>query len=140
MRMILSRSEAETFEFARALAASLPLPAHVLLFGELGAGKTTFTKGLAAGFGLADVDDVSSPTFTLVNRYSGRTPIYHVDLYRIDAGDFCGLDLERIFDDPENVVVVEWAERLGDLTPPAPVRVKLTYVDSHSRRIEAASG
>ena len=64
----LSQSEAETFRFARELAESLPVPSHILLIGELGAGKTIFTKGLAAGFGLDDVDDVSSPSFTLVNR------------------------------------------------------------------------
>ena len=132
----LSRSENETFEFARKLAFSLTPPAHFLLFGELGAGKTMFTKGLAAGLGLEDVDDVSSPTFTLVNRYRGRVPVYHIDLYRIESGDFCGLDLEGIFADPNAVAVIEWAERLGNLTPSNAIRVQLTYVDDHSRKIE----
>ena len=132
----LSQSENETFEFARELAFSVTAPAHFLLFGELGAGKTMFTKGLAAGLGLEDVDDVSSPTFTLVNRYRGRVPVYHVDLYRIESGDFCGLDLEGIFADPNAVAVIEWAERLGNLTPSKAIRVQLTYVDDHSRKSE----
>ena len=132
---LLSRSEEQTFDYARELAGSLRVPAHILLFGELGAGKTTFTKGLAAGFGLEDIDDVTSPTFTLVNQYQGRVPIYHVDLYRIESGDFEGLGLEEIFDYNDAVVVIEWAERLGDLMPADAIRVSLDYVDSQSRQI-----
>ena len=85
--LFVSSSEQATLEYATKLGASLPTPVRILLVGELGAGKTTFTKGLAAGFGLADMGDVSSPTFTLVNRYTGRVPIYHVDLYRVDSDD-----------------------------------------------------
>ena len=136
----LSESEAETFGFARELAESLPVPSHILLIGELGAGKTVFTKGLAAGFGINDVDDVSSPSFTLVNRYPGRIPIYHVDLYRVAPGDLYDLGMEDIFDDPGAVVVVEWAERLGELTPSEATRISLTYIDDHSRRIEFHEG
>ena len=132
----LSESEEQTFEFARELAASLQLPAYILLFGELGAGKTTFTKGLAAGFGLEDVDEVSSPTFTLVNQYQGRVPVYHIDLYRVESTDLYDLGLDDIFDDPEAAVVVEWAERLGNLTPERPIRVTLTYIDDQTRQID----
>lgn len=132
----LSESEEQTFEFARELAASLQLPAYILLFGELGAGKTTFTKGLAAGFGVADVDEVSSPTFTLVNQYQGCVPVYHVDLYRVESTDLYDLGLDDILDEPEAVVVVEWAERLGDFTPETPTRVTLTYIDDHTRQID----
>ena len=131
----LSRSEEQTFAFARALAGSLLVPAHILLFGELGAGKTTFTKGLAAGFDLEDFDDVTSPTFTLVNQYQGKVPIYHVDLYRIESGDFEGLGLEEILDSPNAVVVIEWAERLGVLTPDDAVRVSLSYVSPSERKV-----
>src|SRR6185436_8586192 len=84
---VISKSESETFRVGRELAESMPLPAHVLLYGDLGAGKTSFTRGLAAGFGLQQIDEVSSPTFTLINEYSeytGRAKIYHIDLYRID--------------------------------------------------------
>jgi len=133
---ILSRSEAETYAFARKLAESMPTPAHILLFGDLGAGKTTFTRGLASGFGVETVDDVSSPTFTLINQYKGRTRIYHIDLYRVEGGNLDGLGLEDIFDDPQAAVIVEWAERLGDFATPGAAKVFLEYVDDSSRRIE----
>ena len=132
----LSQSEEQTFEFARRLAESLEVGAHILLFGELGAGKTAFTKGLAAGFGLGDVDEVSSPTFTLVNRYQGPVTIYHIDLYRVGAGDLHDLGLDEILEDPAAVTVIEWAERMGDFTPPGAIRIFLSYVDAHTRQIE----
>src|SRR5215475_7193367 len=83
---MLSTSEKETYDFAKQLAQSLPRPAHILLYGDLGAGKTIFAKGLADGFGVADVNEVSSPTFTLINQYAGRVRVYHIDLYRIETG------------------------------------------------------
>jgi tRNA threonylcarbamoyladenosine biosynthesis protein TsaE len=133
---MVSVSEQETHDFAKNLAKSLPIPAHVLLYGDLGAGKTTFAKGLAEGFGVTDVDDVSSPTFTLINQYSGGTKIYHIDLYRVETGKLEGLGLEEIFDDPNAAVIVEWAERLGSFDTPGAVKVFLAYVDDHSRRID----
>src|SRR5262250_1827917 len=133
---MLSTSEAETYNFAKKLAESLPIPAHILLYGELGAGKTIFAKGLADGFGVVDVDEVSSPTFTLINQYRGRVKIYHIDLYRIEPGTLDGLGLEEIFDDPDAAVIIEWAERLGSFETPGAVRVFLSYVDDHSRKIE----
>ena len=135
----LSRTEAETLAFARRLAESLTPPALILLEGELGAGKTTFTKGLAAGFGVQDLSEVSSPTFTLVNRYRGDVVIYHVDLYRVDSGDLYDLGLEDIMAETDSVTIIEWADRLGDLPLDAPVNVSLAYVDEHTRRIEVRS-
>ena len=133
---MLSTSEQETYNFAKTLAESLSIPAHVLLYGDLGSGKTLFAKGLAVGFGVANVDDVSSPTFTIINEYSGRLKIYHIDLYRIETGALDGLGLEDIFDDPGAAVIVEWAERLGSFETPGAVRVFLTYVDDRSRKID----
>jgi len=133
---MISTSEQQTLEIARDLAGSLSMPAHVLLYGDLGAGKTMFAKGLAEGFGVVDVDEVSSPTFTLINQYSGRVRIYHIDLYRIETGRLEGLGLEEIFDDPNAAVIVEWAERLGSFKTPGAVKVFLGYVDDHSRRID----
>src|SRR5262245_51947666 len=129
---MVSVSEQETYSFARKLAQSLPLPAHILLYGDLGAGKTTFAKGLADGFGVIEVDEVSSPTFTLINQYSGRVKVYHIDLYRIETGKLEGLGLEEIFDQPDAAVIVEWAERLGSFETPGAVKVFLTWVDDHS--------
>ena len=133
---MISRSEEETCATAKELAARLKIPAHILLYGDLGAGKTLFAKGLADGFGVTDVDEVSSPTFTLINQYSGRVRIYHIDLYRIETGALDGLGLEEIFDDSNAVVIVEWAERLGKFETPGAVRVFLAYVDDHSRKID----
>ena len=133
---MISRSEEETFQIGRKLAESATLPAHILLYGDLGAGKTALTRGIAAGFGLKDVDDVTSPTFTLINEYRGRIKIYHIDLYRIETGRLDGLGLDEIFEDPEAAVVIEWAERLGDFPAPGAVKVFLHYVDEVSRSIE----
>jgi tRNA threonylcarbamoyladenosine biosynthesis protein TsaE len=132
----LSASEQETLVVARDLAASLSMPAHILLYGDLGAGKTIFSKGLAAGFGVEDITEVTSPTFTLINEYLGRVRIYHIDLYRIQTGELHGLDLEEIFDDPDAAVIVEWAERLGSFEIPGAVQVFMSYLDEHSRKIE----
>jgi tRNA threonylcarbamoyladenosine biosynthesis protein TsaE len=132
---LVSRSEQETLDFGRTLAESLPIPARLLLVGDLGAGKTTLTRGLAAGFGV-DPDDVSSPTFTLVNRYSGRIPVYHIDLYRIGPDETFELGLDEILDDPRAAVIIEWAERLGDQEVDGAWRVTLSWVDSRTRRIE----
>jgi len=136
---MISTSEQQTYDFARQLAAGLKVPAHILLYGDLGAGKTLFSKGLADGFGVKDVDDVSSPTFTLINQYSGRMKVYHIDLYRIEPGTpgaLDGLGLEEIFDDPAAAVIIEWADRLGSFETPGALRVFLSYLDDHSRKIE----
>lgn len=107
-----SNSEADTRAIAAALAPSLSPGSVVLLSGDLGAGKTAFVRGLAAGLGI-DPDEVTSPTFTLVHEYrGGRLPLIHVDLYRLDRAE-----LDEIGLDPDLAVVgvtaVEWSERLS---------------------------
>jgi tRNA threonylcarbamoyladenosine biosynthesis protein TsaE len=100
-------------DFGSRLARELTVPSVVLLRGSLGAGKTTLARGLAVGLGLADPSVVTSPSFTLVNVYSGSCPIYHVDLYRIEkARELDSLGLEE-FLGREGVTLVEWAERLA---------------------------
>ena len=133
---MISQSEQQTYAVAKELAHNTKIPAHILLYGDLGAGKTVFAKGLADGFGVTDVDDVSSPTFTLINQYVGQVRIYHIDLYRIETGALGGLGLEEIFDDHNAAVIVEWADRLGRFETPGAVRVFLSYVDDHTRKID----
>jgi tRNA threonylcarbamoyladenosine biosynthesis protein TsaE len=125
-------SENETFERAAQLARELAPGAIVLLSGDLGAGKTTFVRGLAAGLGI-DPADVTSPTFTLVHEYKGgRLPLVHVDLYRLDRAD---LDEIGIDQDVANagISAVEWAERLTRDLPHA-IRIRIDDAGD-SRRV-----
>jgi tRNA threonylcarbamoyladenosine biosynthesis protein TsaE len=110
-RVVVTRSEEETFRLAEELASGFKGVEVVLLTGELGAGKTVFAKGLAAGLGVTDAGRVSSPSYTLVNVYKGRVSVYHIDLYRLEsASEIRDLGWEDYLG--EGVVIVEWAERL----------------------------
>lgn len=107
---VVTSSEEETAAAGERLAATLAAGDVVLLYGNLGAGKTAFVRGLARGFG-ADPAEVSSPTFTLVQEYAGpRATLYHVDLYRLDPAEVDDLGLDELVS-ADGVVAVEWAER-----------------------------
>ena len=108
MRTIVTNSEGETVAAGRDLAARIDVGTVVLLHGELGAGKTVLVRGIAEGLGVSP-DDVSSPTFTLIQEYRGRIPLYHVDLYRLAAVEADDLGLEELCQ--TGVVAVEWAEK-----------------------------
>ena len=132
-----SHSEAETARIAEALAARLQPGDVVLIRGDLGAGKTAFVRGLAVGLGAAD-DDVSSPTFTLMQEYrGGRLPVYHVDLYRLErAADVEDLGLEDV-EMGDGVLAVEWPERLGDRLWSDALRLTLEPTVDGARRLTA---
>lgn len=107
----VTRSEKETLELARDLARGFRGREVVLLIGELGAGKTTFVKGIALGLGLKDLRQVCSPSFTILNIYQARFPVFHFDLYRLEKeGDILDLGWEDYLD--RGVVVVEWGEKV----------------------------
>jgi tRNA threonylcarbamoyladenosine biosynthesis protein TsaE len=110
-----SHSAAETFTLGQQIAAQLTGGEILLLDGPLGAGKTVFAKGLASGLDV-DPEEVTSPSFTLVNPYAGRLPLFHIDLYRLDKGAAAAnaVDLEELLSDEHAVIVIEWAERLGN--------------------------
>jgi tRNA threonylcarbamoyladenosine biosynthesis protein TsaE len=129
----ITRSADETLELATRIGKTLKGGEVFLLKGDLGAGKTVFAKGLAAGLGI-DPTDVTSPTFTLVNSHQGRLRLYHIDLYRLDIGAHQRLGLEEIFDDATGVSVIEWAERLGIVSDHA-TNVEMSYVSDTERRI-----
>jgi tRNA threonylcarbamoyladenosine biosynthesis protein TsaE len=129
----ITRSAEETLEVAKRIGQQLKGGEVFLLKGDLGAGKTVFAKGLAAGLGI-DPADVNSPSFTLVNSYEGRVRFFHIDLYRLDTGALHGLGLEEILDDQKVVIVIEWAERLGFI-PARAVFVEMLYLSASERRI-----
>lgn len=110
MSASVTTSEEETTELGASLGAELQPGDVVLLYGELGAGKTAFVRGLARGVG-APADEVSSPTFTLVQEYPGaRATLYHVDLYRLEPKEVQDLGLEELVSG-DGIVAIEWAER-----------------------------
>jgi tRNA threonylcarbamoyladenosine biosynthesis protein TsaE len=129
----LTHSEEETQAVARELAAGVAAGAVLLLSGNLGAGKTAFVRGLAAGLGI-DPDEVSSPTFTLVHEYrGGRLVLYHADLYRLDKAATDDLGLEEL-GVKNGVLAVEWPDRLTHALPGA-IEVDMEIVDEETRKI-----
>ena len=134
-----SHTPEETFEAGRRVGERLRGGEILLLSGTLGAGKTVFTKGLAAGLGL-DPAEVSSPSFTLVNRHSeGRLVLYHLDLYRLAEGPGAAhaVELEELLADESAVIVIEWAERMGSYRLPSTVwRIHIAGDGEDPRRIQ----
>lgn len=129
---ILTSSEKETFSLAKQIGKSLKGTEVILLSGELGAGKTIFAKGIAAGLDITDVHQVCSPSYTLVNIYQAKFPIYHIDLYRLEnESEIDGLGWEDFLD--QGVIVVEWAEKLKfDLEA---IRIKIKILGDQKRKI-----
>ena len=130
---IVTRSAEETFEAGRRIGERIAGSEIFLLTGDLGAGKTVFAKGVAAGLGINPID-VTSPSFTLINIHEGRLTLYHIDLYRLEEDGCQELGLEEIFEDVSAVTIIEWAERLGYL-PAGATRVEIEYISDSERRI-----
>jgi tRNA threonylcarbamoyladenosine biosynthesis protein TsaE len=143
-RTLVTHSEEETAAAGRELAPTLDEGAIVLLFGDLGAGKTAFTRGLAEGLGIAP-DEVSSPTFTIIQEYrGGRLPLFHVDLYRLnDPREIEDLGLEEMAE--AGVLSIEWAEKLPWVARLKPsrssdvVNVRIEHANGDERRITVTS-
>jgi tRNA threonylcarbamoyladenosine biosynthesis protein TsaE len=134
-REFLTHSSEETIERGREIGAQLKPPVLLLLTGDLGAGKTTLTKGIVSGLDAAEIDEVTSPTFTLVHKYERAARVYHVDLYRIgNVHDLETLGLEDVFSE-HAVVIVEWPDRLKLRTDWPVVRIQLEHVSEDTRRI-----
>jgi tRNA threonylcarbamoyladenosine biosynthesis protein TsaE len=137
VRSFETHSDEETQAVGRTLAGLLPAGGTVLLTGELGAGKTTLTKGILEGLGLARADDVASPTFTLIHEYGEPVRAYHIDLYRLEtAGEARRLGLEDLFEQQQALVLVEWGERFPELLPRKRFEITLQHSGDDSRRIE----
>jgi len=107
----------------------------IALIGDLGTGKTTFTKGVVRGLGGSDDDEVTSPSFVLVNQYQGRLPIYHLDLYRLeDEREFSDLGWEE-FAFSRGITLIEWAEKIIPFLPPEFIEVHFQWLDQDAREL-----
>ncbi|HEV2348668.1 MAG TPA: tRNA (adenosine(37)-N6)-threonylcarbamoyltransferase complex ATPase subunit type 1 TsaE [Terriglobia bacterium] len=132
---VVTHSPAETLEFGRGLARELHSPCLLLLEGDLGSGKTTLTKGIISGLGLAGEDEVTSPSFTLVHEYGRDQKAYHVDLYRIEGTrELATLGLEEIFSHPA-IVIIEWGEKLEEKFRGPHLRIRMEHLASEDRKI-----
>jgi tRNA threonylcarbamoyladenosine biosynthesis protein TsaE len=134
MFSVITSSPEQTWRTGEMLGARLGAGDLVCLYGDLGAGKTSFSYGIALGLGVQE-QYISSPTFTFVNEYKGRVPFYHIDLYRLkDPGELESIGFEEYIDS-DGATVIEWAERAEDDLPVECLSVYLSYVNDHSREI-----
>lgn len=133
MRTEPTHSEEETIALGRRLGRELS--GVVLLIGNLGAGKTTLAKGIVEGRNQTPANEVSSPTFTLIHQYGENTPVYHIDLYRLDeAREVESLGLEDLFSSG-SLVLLEWAERFPALLPKQRTEIRLRALADETREI-----
>lgn len=133
MMKVQLNSQAETIELGRSLGQLLQAGDVIILDGDLGAGKTTFTKGLALGLDITKV--IKSPTFTIIREYQdGRLPLYHMDVYRLENGGGEELGLEEYLDG-DGVSVIEWAQFVKDELPNEYLTIHFERTDDENERI-----
>lgn len=126
----ISHSTEETIQFAKEFSQKLDKGCVMMLLGDLGAGKTAFTKGIALGLGIEDT--ISSPTFTLLKEYEGRLKLNHIDAYRLENADPSALGLYDLIQE-DALVVIEWGNYIEDLD--ADYSISIDYVDENTRKI-----
>ena len=133
-KKIVIKNEEETKKFGEKLCEKLTAGSIVALTGDLGTGKTTLTKAIAAGLGVTDV--ITSPTFNIVKQYdSGRLPLYHFDVYRIgDVDEMYAIGYEEYFFG-DGVCVIEWADLIEEIIPDYAVRIEIEYGEKEGERI-----
>ncbi|MBS4202320.1 tRNA (adenosine(37)-N6)-threonylcarbamoyltransferase complex ATPase subunit type 1 TsaE [Bacillus sp. FJAT-49732] len=127
-----SNSPEDTYAIAKNLGKLLQKNDILLLEGDLGAGKTTFTKGLAAGLEIKK--NVNSPTFTIIKEYNGRLPLFHMDVYRVEDG-FEDLGIDEYFFSG-GVTVIEWAHIIEEQLPPEHLSIYITHDGDHNRKLK----
>jgi tRNA threonylcarbamoyladenosine biosynthesis protein TsaE len=134
--ILTSNDPDKTFRMGRIIGETLGEGAIVALVGELGAGKTSLTQGIARGLDVGEDYPITSPTFTLINEYPGRLKLVHLDVYRLSgSADLPDLGYEEyIFG--KGVTVIEWAEKIQDVLPDKTIFITMTYLDQTRRRIE----
>lgn len=130
----VSKSESDTYKIAAEFAATLNGGEIVLLSGELGAGKTAFVKGLAAALGITD--EVTSPTFTLMNVYRGALTLYHFDVYRLHSGEEAyAAGITEFFGEAGSVSCIEWWENVADAIVGDTIKITINYLENEMREI-----
>lgn len=133
---LISRSSEETHRLGVDFGKALPPNAIVAFFGDLGAGKTTFIRGLVEGVGGINLKEVCSPTFTFLNIYQGNRALYHFDLYRLPRKEeFFAAGFEEYFY-ADGICCIEWAEKIAPLLPSHTINVRLSYLTEHERHLE----
>lgn len=132
IKEFITNSVEETQNIAASLARILSAGDLLTLEGELGTGKTAFTKGLAKGLGVTR--NVNSPTFTIVKEYNGRIPLYHMDVYRLEDSDE-DIGFAEYFNG-DGISVVEWAQFIEEYLPEERLEIVINYIDEHTRRLE----
>ena len=131
---MLIHSEADMIAFGRNFAANLSAPAVIELTGDVGTGKTTFTRGLAEGLGITE--SLSSPSFTISRFYEGeKYTLTHYDFYRLDDPGLMADDLAESISEPNNITVVEWGESIADILPAEHYRIAIKYIDENTREV-----
>lgn len=128
---IITKDEFETIELAQNLEAEKFPNMIICLDGELGSGKTMFTKGIANALGIEET--ITSPTFTIIKEYNGELPLYHMDVYRLD-GQTDGVGIEEYFT-KGGVVVIEWASTIKDILPEERLDIKFKVIDENKRTL-----
>jgi len=133
---VVSKSVEETIKIGAKFARGLKKGDCVALIGDLGAGKTVFTKGIAKGLGVKNARYVNSPTFVIIKEYEGRLPLFHFDLYRLDGHtSFDDMNYEEYFYG-DGVTVIEWADKIRELLPGRHWEINLKTIDEKRRKIE----
>ncbi len=126
---VTTKSEMETIEIAQNFESEKFPNMIICLDGELGSGKTVFTKGIANALGIKD--SITSPTFSIIKEYNGELPLYHMDVYRLD-GNTDGIGIEEYFN-KGGVVVIEWADTIKDILPKEYLHIKFKVIDENKR-------
>jgi len=133
---VISTSIEETIDIGSAFAKRLKNGDVVALIGELGAGKTVFTKGIARGLGVKDVRYVNSPTFVIIKEYEGKLPLYHLDLYRLDTSSVIDTENYEEYFYGDGITVIEWADKVRNILPKKYTEVRLNVMGENKRIIE----
>lgn len=136
-KRLRTRSVAGTLALGEMMTELLSAPKLVVLRGDLGAGKTTLVKGIAAALGAASADDVTSPTFTLAHEYQGRKlRLFHLDLYRLETEhEVEGLGLWEMADAPDALVIVEWGDKFASIMERADAEVSICVGENETERL-----